>query len=177
MLCRPELHDIYTTKLSMIHCIALMKEPNEYPAMLMDMNLVNINTIENFTNETILSKAHASLVRIKTLNKSSIAIAFLDVIQQINIIYCRHIYHKVNGGVKRYFDMNVFRDKSERGAQTEMARMKRGVCRYIKLVREFGVNIIYLPQIFNPYNLREVSNKEYSMKIFVSNFYFLYLFR
>ena len=141
------------------------------------MNLVNINTIENFTNETILSKAHASLVRIKTLNKSSIAIAFLDVIQQINIIYCRHIYHKVNGGVKRYFDMNVFRDKSERGAQTEMARMKRGVCRYIKLVREFGVNIIYLPQIFNPYNLREVSNKEYSMKIFVSNFYFLYLFR
>ncbi|KAI9468855.1 hypothetical protein BDB00DRAFT_880270 [Zychaea mexicana] len=143
------------------NCLQFLESNNQSLNFDDSASLINARHLEQQQQAAILSRATRSKAKLNLLDSASIAVAMMQIIQNINIVYCRYIYHKVKKGKKRVFDQGVFPYKDEKTAQSMMAKMKQGVRRYMHLIRVCGPDIALLPLTFNPWNLEEMSEETF----------------
>ncbi|KAI9468308.1 hypothetical protein BDB00DRAFT_793750 [Zychaea mexicana] len=149
--------------LNNVQCCLVFLEANNQSLLEYGGNstLINAQHLQQKQHSDILNIAKTSKGNLDDLNEASIAIAMMRVVQSINIVYCRHIYHTIKKGKKRVFDQGVFQFKEEKVARKLMSQLKQGARRYMHLIRIFGADIVLLPLTFNPWNLEQMSEDSF----------------
>ncbi|KAI9488292.1 hypothetical protein BDB00DRAFT_877605 [Zychaea mexicana] len=120
------------------NCLQFLESNNQSLNFDDSASLINARHLEQQQQAAILSRATRSKAKLNLLDSASIAVAMMQIIQNINIVYCH-----------------------EKTAQSMMAKMKQGVRRYMHLIRVCGPDIALLPLTFNPWNLEEMSEETF----------------